>query len=211
MKKDEVKVARLGDLGVLRQGTRHYAIKNGAGLSDAMKVKIQKWTNLKTDELNEQDIIFIDRKHYNEEVCITEGDIALTTFPTIDSQNIVYIDRTLGEEYLYGETVYIYRLIGTHTDISSEYIFSILNTGFYNKYIKQYNTCGKFKLKHNMILDMKIPIFDTATQQTIIKEHRLMMKEQRKIKDLEKELNKRKEKINKELLKQIESFNRFLK
>ena len=45
-----------------------------------------------------------------------------------------------------------------------------------------------------MILDMKIPIFDTATQQTIIKEHRLMMQEQRKIKDLEKELNKRKEK-----------------
>ena len=204
-------IERLGDLGVLRQGTRHYAIRNGAGLPDAMEVKVQKWTNLKTEELNEQDVIFIDRKHYNEEVCITEGDIALTTFPTIDSQNIVYIDRTLGEEYLYGETVYIYRLIGTHTDINSEYVFSILNTGFYNKYIEQYNTGGKFKLKHNMILDMKIPIFDKTTQQTIIKEHRLMMKEQRKIKDLEKELNDRKEKINKELLKQIESFSRFLK
>ena len=208
MKKCEVKVVRLGDLGVLRQGTRHYAIRNSAGLSDAIEVKIQKWTNLKTEELNEQDIIIIDRKHYNEEVCIIEGDIALTTFPTIDSQNIVYMDKTLGEEYLYGETVYIYR---TNSDVDSEYIFSILDSGLYNKYIEKLNVGYKLKLKQNMILDMKIPIIDTATQQTIIKEHKLMMQEQRKIKDLEKELNNRKEKINKELLKQIESFNRFLK
>lgn len=207
MGKSEVKVSTLGNLGFIRQGTRHYAIRNGTGLPDAMEVKIQKWTNLKTEKLNEQDIIIIDRKYYHKDVCITEGDIVLTTFPAVDSQNIVYIEKTLGEDYLYGETVYIYR---TNSDVDSEYIFSILDSGLYNKYIEQLNVGYKLKLKQNMILDMKIPIFDTATQQTIIKEHRLMMKEQRKIKELEKELNDRKEKINKELLKQIESFNRFL-
>ena len=195
-------IRRLGDLGVLRQGARHYTIRNDADLSDAMEVKIQKWTNIKTEDLNEQDIIFIDRKHYNEDVCITEGDIALTTFPTLDTQNIAYMDKALGEDYLYGETMYIFR---TNGNIDSEYVFSILDAGLYNKYIEQLNVGYKLKLKHTMILDMEIPIFDTATQKEIIQEHRKLLEENRKIKDLEKELKERKDNYNKQLFQQIQN------
>ena len=198
-------IERLGALGVLRQGTRHYTIRNGADLPDSMGVKIQKWINIKTEDLNEQDIIYIDKKHYNEDVCITKGDIVFTTFPTLNTQNIAYIDKTL-EEYIYGETMYIFR---ANRDIDNEYIFAILDSGLYNRfinrYIKKFKVSSKFKLTHEMILNISIPIFDEATQKEIIQEHRKLLEENRKSKDLEKKIKERKDNYNKQLFQQIQN------
>ena len=98
--------------------------------------------------------------------------------------------------------MYIFRANG---NIDSEYIFSVLNSGLYNEYIEQFNVGYKLKLKHKMILDMKIPVFDTVTQQEIIQKHRKLAEENRRIRNLEKELKGRRDAYNKQLFQQIQN------
>ena len=189
---------RLGDTGALCRGGRNFIKSYEENGDNSIKVKVLNWTDLKKYLDSQDDSIlketYIDKKYYKAEQCLKKGDLVFTTFPTMAGQNVLYVSETL-EDLFYNETMYIYR---TTEDIDSEYIYCMLNCGIFDKVIQQYGVGYKLKLKHSMILDIELPLYDKVTQRKIVEEYR-------NIKNLEKELKERKDNYNEQLFRKIKS------
>ena len=74
-----------------------------------------------------------------------------------------YLD--IKEKYLYGETMFIFRLVDKYEenkDIMSKYIYLMLKSGIYNDYISELDVGYSHRLRPQMILNIEIPIIDEA-------------------------------------------------
>lgn len=188
----------LGDIGRLYRGGRNFIKSYETNEDNSIQVHVLNWTDLKKYlDYKDESILketYIDKKYYKEEQCLKKGDLVFTTFPTMAGQNVLYVNETL-KDFFYNETMYIYR---TTEDIDSEYIYCMLNCGLFDKVIQHYGVGYKLKLKHSMILDIELPLYDKVTQKKIVEEYR-------NIKNLEKELKERKENYNEQLFQKIKN------
>lgn len=164
--------SRLGELGYLSAGIR-LGIKDKETTNiDTPKIKLFNWANIKlfdekkiTEGVQEYPIR-LEQKSKKGEIYIQKGDIVFSSFPSKSSDdNIIYIHEDIKEKYLYGETMFIFRLVDKYEenkDIMSKYIYLMLKSGIYNDYISELDVGYSHRLRPQMILNIEIPIIDEA-------------------------------------------------
>lgn len=192
MKKSRYNVKKLGDLGPLYSGIRASYIKQDDGSGDIV-VRIANWKNLKDIKNNTNfnpitEFKVNPQKLYKREYGIIEKDtIIFFALPSLNEENIIYIDKDLEEYNLCGDNMYIFK---NKSNIPTKYIFMVLNSGLYNDYLKYWKVNYNHKLGIQMLSEIEIPIIDNAEQladeyfkiQQAIKE--LQNKEQYLMKDV---------------------------
>ena len=198
MKKSVFKSEKLGNLGPIFSGIRTSYIKPDDGSGDIV-VRISNWKNLKDIKNNTKfnpitEFKINSQKLYKREYGIIEKDtIIFFALPSLNEENIIYIDKNLEEKNLCGDNMFIFK---NKSNIPSKYIFMVLNTGLYNDYIKFWKAGYNHKLKISMLSEIEIPILDDAEKLT---------DEYFNIQNSKKEILKTEDEFNMELYKKAKS------
>ena len=183
---------KLGDLGPLYSGIRTSYLKNDDGSGDIV-VRIANWKNLKDIKNNTNfnpitEFKVNPQKLYKRDYGIIEKDtIIFFALPSLNEENIIYIDKDLEEYNLCGDNMYIFK---NKSNIPTKYIFMVLNSGLYNDYLKYWKVNYNHKLGIQMLSEIEIPIIDNAQQLT---------DEYFKIQQAKKELKNKEETFNKNI------------
>ena len=117
MKKNKVNSTNLGNLGMLRIGTKAIYLKQDKAGSNSVVVKLIKWSDL-TNLINAKEINSITeyridmQKFYKRAlVKIEKGDLIFSTLPSLSGENIILIDRNFEDTYICNDNMFIFKNI----------------------------------------------------------------------------------------------------
>ncbi len=196
MKKSVFKSEKLGNLGPIFSGIRTSYIKPDDDSGDIV-VRIANWKNLKDIKNNTKfypitEFKINSQKLFKREYGIIEKDtIIFFALPSLNEENIIYIDKDLEEYNLCGDNMYIFK---NKSNIPTKYIFMVLNSGLYNDYLKYWKVNYNHKLGIQMLSEIEIPIIDNAEQ---------LADEYFKIQQAKKELQNTEENLKKDVYEKV--------
>lgn len=191
MKKNKVNSTNLGNLGMLRIGTKAIYLKQDKAGSNSVVVKLIKWSDL-TNLINSKEINSITeyridmQKFYKRAlVKIEKGDLIFSTLPSLSGENIILIDRNFEDTYICNDNMFIFK---NKSNYSSEYLYVILKAGgLYNKYLQYLKVGYNKKLTIKMLEDLEIPLLDEAKE--LVNEYSNLQKAKREIQKQEENFN----------------------
>lgn len=158
----------LGDLGPIYAGNRASYLQQDNETGDIV-VPVVNWSNLyslihnKSYNTVTEYKMSMQKIHKRRNSMIEKGDLLFSSMPSKTGNNIIYVNRTLDKTILCGDNIYIFK---NNSEYSSEYIYMVLNSGLYNKYLKHIGIANNHKLGINNLLELEIPILDNADELT---------------------------------------------
>lgn len=190
MKKNKVSSEKLGDLGILSIGTKAIYLKQKQDSSNSVIVKVIKWSDL-TNLINYKEVNSITeykidmQKFYKRASSIIEkGDLIFSTLPSLTGENIILIDRDFENTYICNDNMIIFK---NKSNYSSEYLYLILKTGLYNKYLQYLKVGYNKKLTIQMLANLEIPLL--YEEKELVDEYSNLQKEKQRIQKQEEDFN----------------------
>lgn len=190
MKKNKVSSEKLGDLGILSIGTKAIYLKQNQDSSNSVIVKVIKWSDL-TNLINDKEANSITeykidmQKFYKRASSIIEkGDLIFSALPSLSGENIILIDRDFEDTYICNDNMFIFK---NKSNYSSEYLYLILKSGLYNKYLQHLKVGYNKKLTIKMLADIEIPILDEEKE--LVNEYSNLQKVKQEIQKQEENFN----------------------
>lgn len=168
MKNQIKKSVNLGDLGPIYAGNRASYLQQDNETGDTV-VSVVNWSNLyslihyKNYNAVTEYKMSMQKLHKRRNSIIEKGDLLFSSMPSKAGNNIIYVSRALDKTILCGDNIYIFK---NNSEYSSEYIYMILNSGLYNKYLKHIDIGNNHKLGINNLLELEIPVLDNADKLT---------------------------------------------
>lgn len=190
MKRNKVNSSSLGELGIISMGTKAIYLKQNEYSSNSVVVKVVKWSDLSNlinyKEANSITEFKIDiQKFYKRALNkIEKGDLIFSTLPSLTLENIILVDRDFEDTYICNDNMFIFK---NKSNYSSEYLYLILKSGLYNKYIEYLGVCYSKRLTIKMLSDLEIPLLDEAKE--LVEEYSNLQKAKREIQKQEEDFN----------------------
>lgn len=187
MRNSMFKSEDLGNLGNFYSGIRTSYLRQDNNTGD-IKVRILNWKNLKEMQnnktispvtefkLNSQKL---DKRGYG---IIEEDTIIFSALPSLNLENIIYVDKNLGENNICGDNMYIFK---NESNIPTKYIYTILNSGIYNDYLNHLKIKCNNRIGIKMLERIEIPILENLEK--ITEEYFKIQNEKKKILNKEDE------------------------
>lgn len=190
MKKNKVSSEKLGDLGILSIGTKAIYLKQKQDSSNSVIVKVIKWSDL-TNLINYKEVnsiteykIDMQRFYKRASSIIEKGDLIFSTLPSLTGENIILIDRDFENTYICNDNMIIFK---NKSNYSSEYLYLILKTGLYNKYLQYLKVGYNKKLTIQMLANLEIPLL--YEEKELVDEYSNLQKEKQRIQKQEEDFN----------------------
>ena len=191
----------LGKLGLIFAGTKSVYLEKNNDTAEDKIISVLNWSNLKK-LINKQDIEPITQYKINSQIFykksisfIKKGDILFFSLPGSAADSLIYVDKDLDDNYLCNDNIYIFR---NESKYSSEYIYLILKSGLYDKYIKYLQDNNKKKITSDMLSKIEIPL--SKDEQELVNEFKRIEKEKNEIQQQEDELYEKVHKLTKNIL-----------
>ena len=190
MNKNKLSSEKLGNLGILSLGTKEIYLKQNENSSNSVIVKSIKWSDL-TNLINYKEVNLITeykidmQKFYKRASTIIEkGDLIFSTLPSLSGENIILIDRNFEDTYICNDNMIIFK---NKSSYSSEYLYLILKSGFYNKYLQYLKVGYNRKLTIKMLAELEIPLL--YEEKELVDEYSNLQKEKQRIQKQEEDFN----------------------
>lgn len=142
--------------------------KDADYIRDGEKVKVLGWKDIRQYSMDysiddESNTINIGRLYNKNIRYIEKGDIVLPIIYSKDNFKPIYIDKQPSEKCIYNDSVLVIRIDDKH--ISSEYIYWLLCSNYFTKYIEEISTTQTTikRITKSGIENMSIPILDDET------------------------------------------------
>lgn len=191
----------LGKLGLIFSGTKSIYLEKNNDVAEDKTISVLNWSNLKK-LIKKQEVEKITQYKVNSQTFykkstsfIKKGDIIFFSLPGSSADSLIYVDKDLDDNYLCNDNIYIFR---NESKYSSEYIYLILKSDLYDKYIKYLGVSYKKKITADMIAKLEIPL--SKDEQELANEFKRIENEKRIIQQQEDELYEKAHKLTKNIL-----------
>lgn len=168
---------KLRDLGIGIRGITFIQLNRSNYLEDENNIRLLSIADIQNADENKEihkrycKTSDVEKKNKKNDCYAEKNDIIFSLAPRTYSKNIYYIEEEPDEKMVYNDTIFAFR--ANDKIISSDYIYMMLSSDFFSKYISiRARGRGNIRYRLNIdeILDISIPILEKKQRESITQE-----------------------------------------